>query len=110
VRTQHLANAFVRVRVLASDQDDISEVEFSEVLTFGLLPRQQRLRAHIVVDQRPTESVPPRVGKRAMQQVAVEDQRSAGGHLHGDGVALGVGVAVGSVLQSKRTSSTFRSG
>ena len=40
-----------------------------------MLPREQRLRAHVVADVGAPHAVAPRVGQGAMQQVAVEDQR-----------------------------------
>jgi phosphoribosylformylglycinamidine synthase len=96
VGRHHVDRALVRVRVGAGDQYHVAVVGPAHGDALGRQePRQQRRRAHVVVDQRPAQAVAAGVGQRAVQQVAVEQHHRAGGHLHGHCVVVAVGEVEG---------------
>src|SRR5579871_925991 len=80
VRGVDALDPLVRVGVLAGYQHDVAVVGDSAVLTLGELaavPRQGRLRAHVVVHQATPVSGVGIVRQRAVQQVAVEEDDRA---------------------------------
>src|SRR6478736_3971264 len=96
MRGGDVADSFVGVGVDAGDQDDVAEVGFADVAALGLIaPGQQRLGAHVVIDEGSAVAARAGILERSVQQVPVEDECGAGRDLDRDGVGFGIREAVG---------------
>ena len=103
--------ALVGIWVISRHHYDVAVVDHSHVLALSRgSPREERLRTHIVIYDRPAEAPGEQVRQGAMKKITVEYDGGTGSDLHGDGVLIAIRelICLGGAIEAGIVDHSFR--